>query len=193
MLVGRIAHRANNLGQVGDHAVILVSAIVVIERISEGVTIRIVLLHSASSTLNDVDRDVAIGVIGGGKRVVCITLQLLTVGDDVTALDNAILKSDNIERVVHRIASLTTDLQGVLQSVKVSELDFAGNAVNIALDDPRTVGEGVSALLTVEVEQAGDLGGRGGSDNVDVIGNVVAVQINIVNFALGIVVDVGSR
>lgn len=88
--------------------------------------------------------------------------------------------------------ALISITQGVLQSVIVSELDFAGNAVDIALDDPSTVGQGVSALLTVEVEQARDLGGRGSADDVNVISNVVAVQVNPVNLSRNIVVDVGE-
>ncbi len=108
---------------------------------------------------------------------------------------NAVLKLHNVELVgcgsVLDVAAISI-AQGVLQSVIVSELDFAGNAVDIALNDPRTVGQGVSALLTVEVEQARDLGGRGSADDVNVISNVVAVQVNVVNLSRNIVVDVGE-
>ena len=113
----------------------------------------------------------------------------------MTIPHNAVLKLHNVELVgcgsVLDVAAISI-AQGVLQSVIVSELDFAGNAVDIALNDPRTVGQGVSALLTVKVEQARDLGGRGSADDVNVISNVVAVQVNPVDLIRNIVVDVGE-
>ena len=147
VLAGRIAHRANNLGQVGDHAVILVSIVIVIEGIREGVAISIAVLRLTGVALNEVDRDVAVGIIGRGERVLIVTIQRLAINSSMTTLDNAVLEGNNIEGVVLGIASLTIDLQGAFQSSIVSELDFAGNAVDIALNDPRTVGQGVSALL----------------------------------------------
>ena len=110
----------------------------------------------------------------------------------MTLLHNAVLESNDVERVGLGLTRNAVHRQGALQSSIVSELDFAGNAVDIALNDPRTVGEGVSALLTVEVEQARDLGARGSADDVNVISNVVAVQVNPVDLSRIVVVNVGE-
>ncbi len=196
LLIARIAHRADHLGHstLGDHAVILTRASIIVEGAVEGVNVctsRSVLL-----TGDEVDIVALAGLIGSRERVIRIISDHCAVGRNHVAIPhNAVLKLHNVELVgcgsVLDVAAISI-AQGVLQSVIVSELDFAGNAVDIALNDPRTVGQGVSALLTVEVEQARDLGGRGSADDVNVISNVVAVQVNVVNLSRNIVVDVGE-
>lgn len=195
VLINRIAHRADNLGQVSDHAVILAAVSVIVEGVAE------VVADRAGDLINLVG---LARLVGGGKSVGFrsgravnsggndLSIQSLARSHSVTLLHNAVLESDDVERVGLGLTRNAVHRQGALQSSIVSELDFAGNAVDIALNDPRTVGEGVSALLTVEVEQARDLGARGSADDVNVISNVVAVQVNPVDLSRIVVINVGE-